>query len=250
VTLLPLALLLSLGATSQGPTCEGERLTLLPFDAVAVPRPEARKAEEAVRRSLAKDADMCLEPRRETVERLLALGGRLGPCEDEACRSAQVKALGTQWVVRGRVMGLGGERTVALVLVGPEGQEVRNTFTLPSLEAGAEEVATRAFTSLWETRPRPAPEERRTLRPWPQVLMGAGAAALVAGVGFGLASRSTERRLSQGSGGCTGEGEAFRRCISDGLRRGERQSLLANSLLGAGAVLGASGAVLFVWELP
>jgi sarcosine oxidase subunit beta len=79
VTLLPLALLLSLGATAQGAPCEGERLTLVPFDTVAVARPEARQAEEAVRRALAKDASVCLEPRRETVERLLALGGRLAP---------------------------------------------------------------------------------------------------------------------------------------------------------------------------
>jgi hypothetical protein len=249
VTLLPLALLLSLGATPQAPSCEGERLTLLPFDAVAVPRPEARRAEDAVRRSLAKDAGLCLEPRRETVERLLALGGRLAPCEDDTCRGAQVKVLGTRWLLRGRVLGLGGERQVALVLVGPQGQEARTTFTLPGLEAGAEEAAARAFTALWETRSRP-PEERKRLRPWPQVLMGAGAAALVAGVGFGLASRSTERRLSQGTGGCEGEGEAFQRCFSDGLRKGERQSLLANSLLGTGVVLGAGGAILFIWELP
>lgn len=249
MTLLSLAVLLSLGATSQGTSCEGERLTLLPFDAVAVSRADARRAEDVVRRSLAKDASLCLEPRKETVERLLSLGGKLAPCADEACRSAQVKALGAQWVVRGRVLGLGGERTVALVLVGPGGQESRDTFTLPSLEAGAEDVAARAFSALWGARPRP-PAERKTLRPWPQVLMGTGAAALVAGVGFGLASRATERRLSQGSGGCEGEGETFRRCIADELRKGERQSLIANSLLGTGAVLGAGGAVLFIWELP
>ena len=249
MSLLPLALLLSLGASSQGAPCEGERLTLLPFDAVAVPRPDARRAEDVLRRSLASTASLCLEPRNQTVERLLALGGKLAPCEDEACRSAQVKALGAKWVVRGRVLGLGGERTVALVLVGPEGRQARTTFTLPALEAGAEEVAARAFSSLWETRPRP-PEERKSLRPWPQVLMGTGAAALVAGVGFGLASRATERRLSEGNGGCVGVGDDFSRCISDELRKGERQSLIANGLLGTGVVLGAGGAVLFLWELP
>jgi hypothetical protein len=249
VTLLPIALLLSLGATSQGAPCEGERVTLLPFDAVAVVRPEARRAEDTVRRAMAKTPGTCLEPRKETVERLLALGGKLEPCEDEACRTAQVKALGAQWVMRGRVLGLGGERTVALVLVGPEGQQGRSTFVLPSLEAGAEDVATRAFTALWDTRPR-KPVERTTLRPWPQVLMGVGAAALVTGVGFGLAANATERRLSRGYGGCEGEGEDFRRCIAGELRKGERQSLIANSLLGTGVFLGAGGAILFVWELP
>jgi hypothetical protein len=81
-------------------------------------------------------------------------------------------------------------------------------------------------------------------------MMGVGAAALVAGVGFGLAARSTERELSTGTGGCTGEGEAFRRCFSERLSQGERQSTVSNTLLGAGALLGAGGAVLFVWELP
>jgi hypothetical protein len=252
VTLLPLALLLSLGAAPQGRPCEGERLTLLPFDAVAVSRADARRAEEVLRRALARNTatpGVCLEPRKETVERLLALGGKLAPCSDETCRTAQVKALATQWVVRGRVLGLGGERTVALVLVGPEGQETRETFTLPVLEAGAEDAASRAFTALWRTRSH-QPVARKTLRPWPQVLMGTGAAALAAGIGFGLASRSTERRLSQGTEGCAGVGDEYSRCIARELRKGERQSLIANSLLGTGVMLGAGGAILFIWELP
>jgi len=249
VTLLPLALLLSLGATPQGKPCEGERLTLLPFDAVAVPRADARRSEEVLRRALAKDTSLCLEPRKETVEKLLALGGKLTPCSDEECRRAQVKALGAQWVVRGRVLGLGGERTVALVLVSPQGQETRETFTLPVLEAGAEDVAARSFSALWRTRPY-QPTARKTIRPWPQVLMGTGAAVLAAGIGFGLASRATERRITEENGGCTGAGADFSRCFSKELRKGERQTLLANTLLGTGAMLGAGGAILFVWDLP
>lgn len=250
MTLLPLALLLSLGAAPQAAACEGERLVLLPFETVALQRSEARQVEDAMRRAVARTPAVCLEPRRETVERLRALGGRLPSCTDDACRAAQVKTLGAQWLVRGRALGLGGERTVALVLVGKDGREARSTFTLPGVEASAENASARAFTSLWESQhPRKA-TARKTLQPWPQVLMGAGVAALAAGVGFGLAARSTERQLSTGSGGCEGEGEAFRRCIADGLRRGERQTLLANSLLGTGVVLGASGAILFVWELP
>jgi hypothetical protein len=148
------------------------------------------------------------------------------------------------------VLGLGGERTVSLVLADTEGRQARSTFQVPPLEAVAEDAAAQAFSALWEARgPRPA-EVQRPLRAWPMVLVGTGAAALVAGVGFGMAARSTERRLSEGTGGCEGEGEALRRCFADGLRRGERQSQLANGLLGAGAVLGATGAIFFVWELP
>jgi hypothetical protein len=247
---LPLALMLSLGAATPGGICEGERMTLLPFDPVAATRIEARRTEDAVRAAIAKTSGVCLEPRRETVERLLAQAGNQSPCVDAACRAAEVKSFGARWLVRGRVLGLGGERTVSLVMIGLDGREARSTFTMPWLDAGAEVAAARAFSALWEGQgPRRAQKER-TLRPWPRVLMGVGAASLVAGVGFGLAARSTEKRMSQGSGGCGGEGEEFRQCFAEGLRRGERQSLISNTLLGTGAVLGAGGAILFVWELP
>jgi hypothetical protein len=149
------------------------------------------------------------------------------------------------------VLGLGGQRTVALTMVGADGHEARSTFSVPTLEAGAEEAAAKAFGSLWQGRVTASPlGTEKTLRPLPMVLLGTGAAALVAGVGFGLAARGTEKRFSEGNGGCEGEGEDFRQCFSNGLRRGERQSLAANGLLGAGALLGAGGTLLLVWELP
>lgn len=251
MTLLPLMLMVSLGAAPPAAGCEEERLVLLPFDTLALERPEGRQAEEAVRRAVARTAGLCLEPRPQTLERLQALGSRLAPCLDEACRAAQLKALGARWLVRGRVLGLGGAHTLVLVLVGPDGREARNALALPDLEAGAEDTAARAFSALWQARsPLHTQAARKSLRPWPQVMLGAGAAALAAGAGFGLAARATERRLSAGAGGCQGKGEAFRRCIAQGLERGRQQSQLANTLLGAGAVLGAGGALLFVWELP
>jgi hypothetical protein len=160
-----------------------------------------------------------------------------------------VKSQGAQWLVRGRVMGLGGERTVVLSLVGVDGRESRSTFQARARDPGAEKAASEAFSSLWRER-FPNRKEEKTLRPWPMVLLGAGAVAVATGVGFGLAARSTQKRFSEGTGGCEGEGEAFRRCFSDGLHQGERQSHIANGLLGAGAVLGVGGAILFVWELP
>src|SRR5687767_5972188 len=129
--------MLSLGAAPPGAPCAGERVALLPFDAVALARPEARRTEEAIRRALARTSGLCLESRQQTVEKLRAQGGRPAPCTDAGCRSAEVKSLGTWWMVRGRVLGLGGERTVALVLVGPDGGEARSTFSVPTLEAGA-----------------------------------------------------------------------------------------------------------------
>lgn len=246
--LLCLALLASaLGATPARAACEGARVVLLPFEAVALSRTEARETEDAVRRAVARTPGVCLEPRARTVEKLRALGGRLTPCGDAGCRSTQVASLEADAVVRGRAFGLGGERTVTLVLVERDGTEARRTW--PVTPVDAEESTLRAFGELWASHHAVAATGSK-LGPWPKVMMGVGAAALVAGVGFGLAARSTERELSMGNGGCTGEGEAFRRCISEQLNRGERQSLVSNTLLGAGALLGASGAVLFVWELP
>ncbi|MDC0710132.1 hypothetical protein POL68_16770 [Stigmatella sp. ncwal1] len=249
---LSIALLLTLGNQPPKVPCQGERLALVPFDTLAVARPEARRMEDAVRRAVARTANTCLDPRQQTVEELQARGGQLAPCLDAACRTTQVKNFGAQWLVRGRVLGLGGERTVALVLVGPDGQERRSAFTLPKEEAGTENAAAQAFASLWEGRLPPAAQrvEKQRRGPWPKVLMGAGAVALAAGVGFGLAARSTENRLSEGNGGCTGEGEALRDCFADGLSKGKKQSRVANGLLGAGALLGAGGALFFVWELP
>jgi hypothetical protein len=224
-------------------------MVLLPFDTVALTRPEARRTEEAIRRALARTQGVCLEPRKETVERLRAREGKQETCAEDACRASQVKAFGADWLVRGRVLGLGGERTVSLALVGTDGHEARTTFQVPALDAGVEEAAMKAFGSLWEGR-KPRRDAKKALRPWPVVLISTGAVALAAGVGVGLAARSTEKRFSQGTGGCEGEGEDFRRCFADGLRKGERQSHIANGLLGAGAVLGAGGAVLLVWELP
>jgi hypothetical protein len=248
--LLPLALMLSLGATPPGAACKGERVVILPFDMVALKRAEARHSEETLRRVVAKTAGVCLEPRKATVERWSALNGKQGPCADATCRAEEVKAFGAKWLVHGRVLGLGGERTVALVLTSTEGVEARSTFSMPALGAAAEDAAAKAFAALWGARGPRLAEVRKTRRVWPVVLLGTGAAALVAGAGFGMAARSTEKRFSEGTGGCEGEGEALRRCFADGLRRGERQSQLATGLLGAGAVLGASGAIFFVWELP
>ncbi len=249
--LLSLALVLGLGTLPQAAACEGERLVLMPFDAVALSRAEARSTEEAVRRALARTPGVCLEPRSETVARLRAREAQRAACTEADCRASEVKQLGARWLVRARVLGLGGERTVTLVLVGADGREARITFQVPVLEANSEEAARKAFAPLWAGRaPRRAEQVDKPRRTWPVVLLGTGAVALAAGVGFGMAARSTQNRLSQGTGGCTGEGEAFRRCFANGLQRGEQQSHIATGLLGAGAVLGAGGAVLFIWELP
>jgi hypothetical protein len=118
------------------------------------------------------------------------------------------------------------------------------------LEPGQEEARVReAFQGLWTSRLGGQAKAGRS-KVLPTVLLAAGGVALAAGVGFGLAARRTESALSSGDAGCTGEGEAYRACISGRLREGHRQARTANVLMGASALLGAGGAVFFVWELP
>jgi hypothetical protein len=266
---LPLVLFLSL-ARAAAP-CAGEKVVLLPFDTVALSRAEARALEDAARRAVAGMPGVCLESRADTVARLRTLGPGALACEGSACLGSRGVAPGAAWLMRGVALGVGGGRGVVLSLVDPLGWESRQTFQLPgaSAEPGeAEARARQAFKALWAGRPSaravaarpegmgtPARVEtpsrvEKPARVWPKVLLAAGGAALAAGVGFGVAARRSESRLSAGNAGCAGEGEAFRACLDGRLRDGRRQATTANVLLGTGALLGAGGAFFLVWELP
>jgi hypothetical protein len=250
MSLLSFALMLSL-AGAPAP-CGGERVVLVPFQPVALPSAEARQLEDAVRRAVESTSGLCLESRASTVARVRDQGGRLPGCVDAACRGSQTQALGAERLVRGVVLGVGGGRTVALTLVDREGQESHTLVQLSGegLPPGMEEARAReAFGALWAARPSPR-RVRSVKKTWPTVVMAAGGVALAAGVGFGLAARRSETGLSTGNAGCTGEGEAFRSCFAGRLRQGQQQSRTANLLMGAGALLGAGGAVFFVWETP
>jgi hypothetical protein len=248
--LLPFVLSLSLAAAPA--SCKGERVVLVPFQPVALSSAEARQLEDSVRRTLEATPGLCLEPRASTVAKVRAQGGRLPACVDAACRGAQVAALDADRLVRGVALGVGGGHSVALTLVDREGQESHAVTQLsgeglpPGLDATR---AREALGPLWAARSSPRGVERPG-KVWPTVLLAAGGVALAAGVGFGLAARRTETGLSTSTGGCTGEGEAFRSCFAGRLQQGRQQSRAANVLMGAGAVLGAGGGLLLVWELP
>ncbi|WNG32914.1 hypothetical protein F0U61_04255 [Archangium violaceum] len=251
MSLLSFALVLSL---AQAPSpCRGERVVLVPFQPVALSTAEARELEDTVRRVAESTSGMCLEPRTTTVTKVRNQGGRLVGCVDAACRGAQVLAFGSDRVVRGVALGVGGGRSVALTLVDREGHESHTLVQLSGegLPPGLEEARIReAFGELWSTRLSSRVVEERPRKVWPTVVLAAGGIALAAGVGFGLAARRAETSLSRGNAGCSGEGEAFRSCIAGRLQEGRKQARTANVLMGAGALLGAGGAVFFVWELP
>ncbi|WP_309888036.1 hypothetical protein [Archangium sp.] len=247
-----LSLVLSLSLAGAPGSCKGEQVVLVPFQPVALSSAEARQLEDSVRRTLEAMPGLCLEPRASTVAKVRAQGGRLPPCVDAACRGAQVTALEANRLVRGVALGVGGGHSVALTLVDREGQESHAVTQLSGegLPLGLDELRTReALGTLWAARPA-SPQVERSGKAWPTVLLAAGGVALAAGVGFGLAARRTQTGLSTGAGGCTGEGEAFRSCFAGRLQQGRQQSRAANVLMGAGAVLGAGGGLLLVWELP
>ncbi len=247
-----LSFVLSLSLAGAPASCKGERVVLVPFQPVALSSAEARQLEDSVRRTLETLPGLCLEPRASTVAKVRAQGGRLPACVDAGCRGAQVTALDADRLVRGVALGVGGGRSVALTLVDREGQE-SHAVTQLSGEGhpiGLDETRARqALGTLWAARSSPRSVERPG-KAWPTVLLAAGGVALAAGVGFGLAARRTETGLSTGNGGCSGEGEAFRSCFAGRLQQGRQQSRAANVLMGAGAVLGAGGGLLLVWELP
>ncbi|MCY1018517.1 hypothetical protein [Pyxidicoccus sp. MSG2] len=256
---LSVALMLSLSLAQSAAECEGQKVVLIPFDRVALAREETRGLEEAVRRAVGSTPGVCLEARADTVARLRTLGPGATACEGAACLGARSVAPGAAWLVRGVALGVGGSRSVVLTLEDSKDWEARELFQLPAAKAEpgeAEARARQAFQLLWAGRPsldgvaQTSASVERPTRVWPKVLLAAGGAALAAGVGFGVAARRAESRLSEGNAGCSGEGEAFRACLDDRLRSGRKQATTANVLLGTGALLGAGGAFFLVWELP
>ena len=226
------------------------RVMLVPFERVALPSAEARALEDATRRAVAALPDACLESRDDTVARLRGSGAALAACGTAECRSAQLGALGARRMVRGVALGVGGRRSVALTVTDARGPETRAHFEAPGTTPGeAEARARQALEQVWSPlgTARAAPRGSRLL---PKVLVGASGVALAVGVGFGLAARSTESKVSKNGGECATAGEGFTDCFASRLGDGRRQARTSNVLLGLGALLGVSGALSFVWELP
>ncbi|QAT87496.1 hypothetical protein EJ065_5966 [Corallococcus coralloides] len=248
---LPASLVLMLLRMSA-PCDANTRVVLMPFERLALPSTDARELEDATRRAVAALPDACLESREDTVARLRGSGAALTACGDAQCRSAQATALGVRRLVRGVALGVGGKRSVALTVTDARGPETRAQFEAPATTPGEADARARlalqqAWSPLVTAHAAREPQGSRVL---PKVLWGAGGAALIAGVGFGLAARSTESKLSKNSGDCATAGEAFADCIASRLDAGRRQARTSNVLLGVGALLGVGGTVSFIWELP
>ncbi|WP_375741844.1 hypothetical protein NR800_19510 [Corallococcus interemptor] len=248
---LPASLLLMLLRMSA-PCDANTRVVLMPFERLALPSEDARELEDATRRAVAALPDACLESREDTLARLRGSGAALTACGDAECRSAQASALGVRRLVRGVALGVGGKRSVALTVTDARGPETRAQFEAPATTPGeADARARQALHQVWSPLvTAQATREPQRSSVLPRVLWGAGGAALLAGVGFGLAARSTESKVSRNGGECATAGQSFADCFESRLEAGRRQARTSNVLLGVGALLGVGGAVSFIWELP
>ncbi|WP_223636766.1 hypothetical protein [Corallococcus sp. EGB] len=248
----PSASLLFMLLRMSAPCDANTRVVLVPFERLALPSADARELEEATRRAVASLPGACLESRDDTLARLRGSGAALAACGDAACRSAQASALGARRLVRGVALGVGGKRSVALTVTDARGSETRAQFEAPATTPGeADARARQALQQVWSPLvATQARRESRGPRVLPKVLWGAGGAALLAGVGFGLASRSTEAKVSKNGGECATASESFAQCFSAQLEKGRREARTSNVLMGVGALLGLGGTVSFIWELP
>jgi hypothetical protein len=250
---LSTASLLMLLLRGAAPCDADTRVVLMPFERLALPSADARALEDATRRAVATLPGACLEPREDTLKRLHGAGGDLAACGTAECRSAQATAMGARRLVRGVALGVGGRRSVALTVTDAKGEETRTQFEALAVTPGeADARASQALQRVWaplgvQVAREPAGRGSRVL---PKVMMGVGGAALAAGVGFGLAARSTESKVSKNGGECANAGDAFADCFASRLATGRRQARTSNVLMGVGALLGLGGAVSFVWEWP
>ncbi|CAM3097770.1 hypothetical protein G4177_16990 [Corallococcus sp. ZKHCc1 1396] len=247
VSAASLLLLLARGALP----CDADtRVVLMPFERVALSSADTRALEDATRRAVSALPDACLESREDTAERLRGSGTSLSACGNTECRNAQAASLGARRLVRGVALGVGGRRSVSLTVTDARGPETRAHFEAPATTPGeAEARARQALQQVWAPlgTAKAAPRGSRLL---PKVLLGAGGVALAVGVGFGLAARGTESRVSKNGGECAESGEGFTDCFASRLQDGRRQARTSNVLLGVSALLGVSGALSLVWELP
>ncbi|MFO0595551.1 MAG: hypothetical protein U0228_09610 [Myxococcaceae bacterium] len=231
---MTLALVLTL--ISAAAPCE--RVVLFPLAPVATTPQVAREQEDRVRQALEANGAWCVEPRAETIKRVLALEGhRLAECRDVACTAQQLESLGVDLLVTGTVFGVGGKPTLELGFA-------RATGTSRATGAPEELPALLALA-------REAPRARSHTR-WPSFLTGGlGLGGLGTGVALGVMSASTSRALSTGVGPCTGvTGSTFVSCVDQQFQGGRDLATAANVLYVIGGALLGTAVVLWVVDLP
>ena len=212
-----------------------QRVVLLPLEPVATTTERARRVEDQARDVLAKSPNVCVQPRAETVRRLLAQEDRRA-CRDLACLTAQLTTFDADVIVQGLVLGVGGKDSVDLSITRAQGvaRSLGDTSELPALL----------------TLSSPAPLEMKRDGPkWPGfVAAGLSAAALGAGMGLGIAAKERERALTLGT--VCSENPGLASCLDGELARGKGEATAANVLFGIGGAFAIGATVLFLVDLP
>jgi hypothetical protein len=236
--------------------CPGETVVLLPLQPVALSPALAREAEETVRAAIPPGRKRCLRSRAETVASLGSIQvERLGTCDEARCRRALAEDLRADWLLSGSVLGVGGRRTVNLVLWDRTGTRLGRTSV--AVDAAGDLGLSRVLEALWAQAallplsrgPATGPEE--SFSPAPALwVAGTGIAAVLVGGLLGLASQQTERRVMEGRTGCPGTGEVYRSCFAATAAAGRNEAVAANVLFGAGVLLGTGATVMWITRWP
>lgn len=255
-----LALLLASSSVRAEGRCRGEALAVVPLEPLALSPEAALEAETQLRMSLGELSGVCLSSRKHSADRLRGVeGNRLPPCGDAACRAKWARHFGARWLVSGTVFGLGGTRTVNLVLWSEDGSVVQRASYPFAHDHPPREVTAEVFREARLGRSLIPSTVANTgvgtgivRKPHPVqwALGGAALVALASGGVFGHLSTQTANRLENGQTGCVGSGEDYQRCFAAEHAKGRSRAGAANALYATGALLGAGAVVTFAVDWP
>jgi hypothetical protein len=247
-----LIFVVALLAAAPAPACAGERVAVAPFEPLATTPADARAAEDAFRFAL-NAMGYCVEARKDTIAKLSRYDhARLPPCADDLCAVSQAVDLGTQWLMTGVVLGVGGKSSARVSLVPNALGAVRRATVTDLSVASVTKVVSQLFhgTDAVSSKGPTGPVANGPTR-WPTFAVGgAGLAALIAGTVMATQSKALERQLGSDSVGCAGVGQAYADCFDAKIRDGRQQATSANIFFGGGAALLVGAGVMWVVEIP
>lgn len=228
------------------PSCKGERIAVLPLLPVATVGAVARIEEDRLRDELQQTPNLCVLTRAETLTAL----GNASPvaCDDANCRRRLAERLDAKWVVWGTVFGFGARTSVSAMLWDDSGERVSRRSYEPKNGARITESLLAGARALpMAGVPERAPVTGRAV---PLALAGTGVVALAAGLAFGAASAETGRQLADQNTGCTGQSDAYLRCLDDRVKLGRRQATTANVFYGVAAAFGIGAGITWAVHWP
>lgn len=216
-----------------------QRVVLVPLEPMATSAANARKVEEQARAVLAKTPGVCVEPRAETVKRLLTMEDhKPRACRELACSTEQLAVFQADVLVQGLVLGVGGKDTVDLTITRQSGsaRSLGDSSELPALLS----LSSGGPGTVKSSGPK-----------WPSyVAAGLALGAFGGALGLGASSKDRERALSMGTACAGATGSMFATCLDGQLAAGRGESTAANVLFAVSGALLVAATVLFFVEFP